>query len=38
MIRKAEVRIEAGGEEKTFESGDLDALIAETDSYLVSRK
>jgi len=38
MIRNIRVRINIGAEEKAFEGRDIDALIADIDSYLVSRK
>jgi len=37
MIKNIEIRIDVDGE-KTFKGKDLDAIISEIDSYLVSKK
>jgi|GEM_PF-7086010 len=38
MIRTIRARITIGAEEKAFEGKDIDAVIADLDSYLVSKK
>jgi hypothetical protein len=38
MIKSIEAKIKIEGEEKTFGGDDIDKLIADIDSYLVSKK
>ena len=38
MIQKIDAKISIGSEEKNFSGDDIDRLIADIDSYLVSRK
>lgn len=38
MIKSIEARITIEGEDKSFEGKDLDAVLADIDAYLVSKK